>query len=63
MLNFICSIPEEFGWALVGALMVICWIVGWKVGKCIYQAIKERIEEMREVVNCDEPSVPDGDFR
>ena len=45
MLEFICSIPDPIGWMMVGALTVICAIMGWKVGTCLYQAIKERLED------------------
>lgn len=56
MLEMICNIPENIGWAMVGGLMVITWIMGWKVGKLIYQAIKERLEENEfwKVHHCDE---------
>ena len=48
MLELICAIPENVGWMLVGAAGALCAMMGWKVGKMIYIAIKERIEENNE---------------
>ena len=48
MMNLICAIPEHIGWMLVGALGAYASVAGWKVGKCIYKAIKERFEEEEE---------------
>ena len=48
MLEMICAIPEKVGWMIVGALGMACTIMGWKVGKLIYIAIKERLEDDEE---------------
>ena len=48
MLELLCKIPDHIGWMVVGSLGTLCWIMGWKVGKLIYIAIKERIEENNE---------------
>lgn len=48
MMNFICNIPDHIGWMMVGALGMACAIMGWKVGKLIYIAIKERMEDDEE---------------
>ena len=53
MLNFINSIPDSIGWALVGALAIICVIAYWKVGKIVYFAIKERIEDNKNCEICE----------
>ncbi|MBO5730271.1 MAG: hypothetical protein J6R67_03660 [Treponema sp.] len=45
MLELICRIPNHIGWMMVGALSVACWVMSWKVGKLIYMAIKERMED------------------
>ena len=45
MLELICRIPDHIGWMMVGALGMACWMMGWKVGKMIYIAIKERMED------------------
>ena len=52
MLKMICAIPENVGWMMVGALGMACVIMGWKVGKLIYIAIKERLEDNGE--ECEE---------
>ena len=48
MLELLCSIPNHIGWMLVGALGMACAVMGWKVGKLIYIAIKERLEDDEE---------------
>lgn len=48
MMNFICNIPEYIGWTIVGVLGTVCAIMLWKVGKLIYIAIKERLEDEGE---------------
>ena len=48
MLELICRIPDHIGWMMVGALGMACAVMGWKVGKMIYIAIKERLEEDNE---------------
>ena len=60
MLNFLCAIPEEIGWAIVGFVACLCVMMAVKVVKTI---VRERIEEMRAIVECDTPSAPDGEFR
>lgn len=56
MLEFICSIPEEIGWSLVGFFACLCLIMACKLGWVIVQAIKERIEEREfwRVHHCDD---------
>ena len=51
-MNWICSIPDYIGWMMVGALGMACIIMGWKVSKLIYIAIKERLEDNKE--ECEE---------
>ena len=48
MLEFICAIPENIGWMLVGAVSAYASVAGWMVGKTIYLAIKERMEDDEE---------------
>lgn len=38
---FICAIPEELGWALVGATATLCAIVGYLDIKIICQMIRD----------------------
>ena len=45
MIEMLCRIPDHIGWMMVGALGVACCVMGWKVGKMIYIAIKERMED------------------
>ena len=45
MLDFICAIPEEIGWALVGASAMLCVVMAVDLGKTIVKAIKERMDE------------------
>lgn len=52
MLELICRIPDHIGWMLVGALGMAWAVMGWKVGKLIYIAIKERLEDDEE--ECEE---------
>lgn len=63
MLNFLCAIPEEIGWAIVGFMACLCVMMVIKLGKLIVRAVRERIEEMRAIVECDTPSAPDGEYR
>lgn len=63
MMEFICAIPEEIGWAMVGFVACLCVMMAVKLGKLIVRAVRERIEEMRAVVECDIPSAPDGEYR
>ena len=48
MLEMICAIPDHIGWMLVGITGTLCCFMGWKVGKLIYIAIKERLEDDEE---------------
>lgn len=45
MLELICKIPDHTGWMMVGALGMVCVMMGWKLGKLIYDSIKERLED------------------
>ena len=45
MLNFICSIPEEIGWALVGFTACLCCVMAYKLGKLFVEMWKEYHEE------------------
>ena len=45
MMNFICAIPEEIGWAIVGFVACLCVMMEVKVAKIIVRAVRERIEE------------------
>lgn len=45
MMNFICAIPEEIGWAIVGFVACLCVVMAVKLGKLIVRAVRERIEE------------------
>jgi hypothetical protein len=49
MMNLICAIPEHIGWMLVGAVGAYTSVAGWMVGKAIYKAIVECIEDEDEV--------------
>ena len=48
MLEMICAIPEEIGWALVGFVGALALVMAIKVGKMIVEAIKERMEDDEE---------------
>ena len=48
MLDMVNSIPENLGWALVGAIAMLDAILVVMLAKCIIIAIKERIEIARE---------------
>lgn len=45
MLELLCAIPDHIGWMLVGAVGAYASVMGWKVGKLIYDSIKERLED------------------
>ena len=45
LMNLICAIPEEIGWALVGALGAYSIMWMHKVGKLFVQMWKEHHEE------------------
>ena len=44
MMNLINAIPENLGWALVGATAMACVVMAVKIGKLIVVAIKENRE-------------------
>lgn len=48
MLEFLCAIPEEIGWALVGFVGAFTLMLAIQVGKDIVQAIKDRMEDDEE---------------
>ena len=48
LLELICRIPDHIGWMLVGAVGAYASVAGWMVGKMIYKAIKERLEDDEE---------------
>ena len=48
MLEMICAIPENIGWAMVGAMGMLCAVMLVKLGGVIVEAIKERREECEE---------------
>lgn len=52
MLELICRIPDHIGWMMVGALGMACAMMGWKLGKLIYDSIKDRLEDNEE--GCEE---------
>ena len=45
MLELICAIPEEFGWACVGSLATMCVYCLVRLVKCVVEEIKIRREE------------------
>lgn len=45
MLEFINSIPDSIGWMLVGIVGTVDVIMGFKVGKMIYEAVTDDDEE------------------
>lgn len=40
MLELINSIPDSTGWMLVGILGTVDFILGFKIGKMIYDSVK-----------------------
>ena len=48
MLEFICAIPEEIGWAIVGFVSCLCVVMMVKLGKVFVQMWKDRHEEEEE---------------
>lgn len=52
MLNLICSIPENIGWIIVGAMGMLTAIMGVKVGTMIYTAIRDRLANDEEKSAC-----------
>lgn len=48
MLEFVCSIPENIGWTLVGFVACLCVIMGIKVAKLLVQMWKDWHEDEEE---------------
>lgn len=48
MINFINSIPAEFGWASVGFIACLCCVAAYKLGKVLLEMWKERHEDEDE---------------
>ena len=52
LMNWLCSIPENVGWILVGMVLCLCvQMFGLLVGTII-NAIKERMEDEEEEEEC-----------
>ena len=49
MMNFILSIPDNVGWALVGATGMLCGVMAIKLGKIFVEMWREWHEEEEEV--------------
>lgn len=45
MLEIICAIPEEIGWALVGFTACLCLMMAVKLGKVFVQMWHDRKDE------------------
>lgn len=45
MLEMICAIPEEIGWAMVGFVACLCVVMAVKLGKVFIQMWRNRHEE------------------
>ena len=45
MVEWLNAIPDHIGWMMVGALGMACAVMGWKLGKLIYDSIKEHLED------------------
>ena len=48
MMNLICAIPENIGWALVGAVGMLCVVMAVKLGKIFVEMWKEWYEDEEE---------------
>jgi hypothetical protein len=48
MLEMICTIPENIGWMMVGAVGMLCAVMLVKLGAVIVDAIKSRLEDEEE---------------
>ena len=53
MLEMICAIPEEIGWALVGFTAAFCLMMMVKLGKLFVQMWKERHEDEETEYSCE----------
>lgn len=56
MLEFICSIPEEIGWTIVGFVACLCLVMACKLGCIFVQMWKDHREEKEfwRVHHCDD---------
>lgn len=45
MMNFICAIPEEIGWAIVGFVACLCVVMMTKIVKIIVREHRDSDEE------------------
>ena len=45
MLELLCKIPENVGWALVGAVGMLCVVMAVKLGKILVEMWKDWNEE------------------
>ena len=50
MMNLICAIPENIGWALVGAVGMLCVVMAVKLGKIFVEMWKEWYEDEEEEI-------------
>lgn len=48
MFEMICNIPENVGWAMVGAAGMLCVVMFIKLSKVIVETIKLRREDDEE---------------
>ena len=48
MMNLICAIPENVGWALVGAVGMLCVVMLIKLGKIFVEMWKDWHEDEEE---------------
>lgn len=53
MLELLCKIPENIGWALVGAATTILVELLIGLGKIAVEAIRSRIEDEEEEDECE----------
>lgn len=49
MLNLICSIPENIGWVIVGAMGMLAVVMAIKLGKLLVQMWKSYHEDETEI--------------
>ena len=48
MLEFICSIPDWFGWTMVGFFAALCLVIMIKLGCVFFEMWKDYKEEKEE---------------